>query len=830
MLISVAVPVPIDKTFDYYLESDEENLIGRRVLVPFGKNKLVGVIVNTSLEDKSGLKIAISLLDEKPVFNDKLIKFLTWISDYYLCSLGETFKAAAPPDFDSEIKSRVNLIISKEQAYAIIDKSKKSKKTQILELLINSSGDLSAQHIKRVVGGSNILANLKELAKLGYIDLYEETFKEIKGRTSKYIKMSDELFNSPDTIESLVALIEKKTPKRALAINLFRVCNPQNEFVKLNDFCEKFKVGKTVIDALIESEVFLFENLPDELDDKVENRLSDKNELNLELSAEQQKSVEFIADKIVNSDNKPTLLHGVTGSGKTLVYMRLIKQCLDLGKTALYMVPEISLTPQLIDRFKSSFPEGLSIIHSRMSPGEKAKEWKDILSGKNKIVIGARSALFAPLDNLGLIVVDEEHDGSYKQDSPAPRYNARDSAIVRANIEKAAIVLGSATPSIETMFNARRGKYDLCEISSRCDGAVLPTLKTIDMLDAKKSGQTYKNFSKELLEKIEDRLTRKEGIILFHNRRGFSSYLQCQDCGYIPQCEHCSVKLTYHKSKGLLKCHYCGYTEKAYKACTLCGSTQVEEMGCGTQMIEEDLIEYFSGKGIDCKIERMDLDTTSKKGSHRRILERFASGATDILVGTQMVAKGLDFERVSLVGIVNADLQLFIPDFRTNERAFQLISQVVGRAGRSGKISGEAIIQTSRPDHVSIKSAAEHSYNAFYEQEIKERLAAAYPPFSRFISIEISSQSIDEAEKHAWEIASSIQQSSALLMLGPTAPHIERIREYYRRIIIIKNIKKHDPSGQIMRLTLRRVLNNYFSKHASSKVRIKIDIDSFNSI
>lgn len=831
--VSVALPVPLNKLFDYNIEVDgDDYLIGCRVIVPFGaKNKFVGVILEVSPNPSDELKKVIRLMDGEPIFSEVMIKFLKWMATYYFAPIGDVFSNAIPSSTPTEVKHRVRLLINPAPDYLESIKKKSPKLYQVLRLIIESTNDLTAAYISNIVG-SNISSQLNKLVEKGIVGIYEEELKEAKVKQAKFIRINPDLFESKELLEEEIKRIEKKTPKRALLINMLRISNPTNEFIKQSKLAERFAASPAVIKGLIDAEFLVCEMMDDREDDDKDKefKLANRKEIDLNLTDEQTFVLDAINEKIDEKNLKPSLLYGVTGSGKTLIYMHLIKRMLDADKSVIIILPEISLTPQLIDRFELSFPGLISVIHSRISQNEREKSWADIRSGKTRIVIGARSAIFAPCNNLGLIIVDEEHDSSFKQDAPNPRYNGRDAALVRAKMENAHIILGSATPSIESMNNAIVGKFDLYQIKHRADGAMLPIIKTIDMISAKKAGQVYKNLSKQLLTEIEARLDKHEGVILFQNRRGFSSYLQCEDCGFIHECPNCSVKLTYHKFKSRLKCHYCGHTQPAYNACTNCGSVQLAVKGSGTQMIEEELLDYFAESGRNCNLERMDSDTTAKKGSHRKILERFATGETDILIGTQMVAKGLDFPRVTLVGIVNADQQLMMQDFRAGERTFQILTQVAGRAGRSAEKQGEVFIQTTKPEDMAIAAVRAASYNFYFENELRNRAEAIYPPYSRFIIIEISSLEQDLAIKHIEIFHKLIKSHQANIVFQPTAPGIERIREYYRRIIVIKNIKKYDPNGNILRAVIGQAYQEYQNNYATPKIRIKIDIDAYNSL
>lgn len=851
-IITLALPVPLDKTFDYLWESSEHiPVIGMRVLVPFGtKSKLYGVILDVkpkSLSDQSfEYKRAISLIDDEPYFTSEMIDFLKWLAEYYMTPLGEVFATAQPSIQPVEVKRKVKL-----KAGGKCKTGTKAEK--IISLLSESaSGELSVSTITRNIGSCSSVLN--KLAADGVIELLDEIPTPAMPKTAKFVRINPELLEVPGFLEEEIDRIERKSPKRSLFLNMFRMGNSRNEFLKVSFASEHFGVSVAVINGLIDSEILEMQVLEDTIE-KEEIKLATKREIDLPLTAEQQAVVE----KFEQWKSKPVLLHGVTGSGKTLVYMHLIQSVLEAGQTALLLVPEISLTPQLTDRFELSFPGIISVVHSRMSKPERVRSLADIQSGKARIVIGARSAIFSPLRNLGLIIVDEEHDKSYKQDSPAPRYNGRDVAIVRAKFEHARVLLGSATPSLESMYNARNEKYELLEIKNRPAKANKQTatlegyetafgltdsplntqnsaLRAVDMLSAQKSGQIYKTLSKELLDEISLRIARHEGTILLQNRRGFASYLQCDDCGNVPGCPYCDVKLTYHKAKNQLKCHYCGYTVQAEHACTECGSVKLSVKGSGTQMVEEELEEFFNQAHTEqhcVKIERLDSDTTASKGAHRRILERFAKGETDILVGTQMVAKGLDFERVTLVGVINADQSLMMNDFRAGERTFQLLTQVAGRAGRKSENKhspSSVLIQTTKTDDAIIRAVLAGDYEAVYQFQLAQRREANFPPFSRLVIIEFSSENQRLTVQHADTFRSLLVPASGIIIYPSTPPLIEKLREQYRRIIVIKDSKRADPSGAFVRGMIRHARNEYLKNFASRDVRISIDIDAYNNV
>jgi primosomal protein N' (replication factor Y) len=504
------------------------------------------------------------------------------------------------------------------------------------------------------------------------------------------------------------------------------------------------------------------------------------------------------------------------------VYIEAIYHALAKGRTAIILVPEIALTPQTVRRFRAHFADKVAVFHSRMSPGERYDSWRKTWEGKHKIVIGPRSAIFSPLKNIGLIIVDEEHEHSYKQSDLTPRYNGRDIAVVRGHFEKAVVVLGSATPAIESFFNAHIDKYKLITMPNRIDDVPMPDVEIVDMKrEPKIIGRVDPIiFSRRLREKIDEKISRSEQIILFLNRRGFATMFKCHDCGYLAKCKNCDISLTFHLRGHLLKCHYCGYTRRAPDVCPECAGRDVMLRGIGTQRVEEELGLIFPG----VKALRMDTDTTKGRMAHDRVLSRFGSGEYQILLGTQMVAKGLDFPNVTLVGVINADTELLLPDFRSAERTFQLLTQVAGRAGRKHK-HGEVIIQTFTPEHYSLQYAKKHDYNNFFKAELFDRKGLMYPPYSRVISILFKGPDEKRVETVAAQIAELIPQSTTYRMLGPTPAQLSKIQNNYRWHILLMSDKQNDAGGREMKNVLRNAMQNFKHKHRASKVQIIIDVD-----
>lgn len=833
----IAIPKPINELYTYYYES-EQDLIGCRVLVPFGnKNQLLAAVVieETTDSEKFNPKPISEIIAPTPAFNKNMLKFVKWISDYYLCPIGETFKIAIPAGISP--KTLIKFIPNREKAEQALQNTYQKNPTRwkLLSFLLSETKEFSLDYLEHFLEIPNIQYHINFLLERNLITILQ-THKRITEKFAKAVKLNNRLLEDNIFLKETLDLLDKKASKQSEFISFVLLQQRKNnEPVPLSDIAKVIANPNSVIKSL--EKKGLVEVVEVEIDRSKRNaneeKLATKNEAILNLTNEQKHCVSEIEQAISANKFSPFLLYGVTGSGKTLVYIHSIQKVLSEGKSALLLVPEISLTPQLIDRFDIVFPDMLAVFHSKLSDGERYDAWRSVLTGKTKIVIGARSALFAPLQNLGLIIVDEEHENSYKQENTMPYYQARDAALMRAKIENATIVLGSATPSIESFHNAKLGKYKLLEIKQRADNAKLPEIQLIDMISAKKNGQVIDNFSKTLIDKLKEKVTSKEGVILFQNKRGFASYLECSDCGYIPQCKHCSVSLTFHQATNELRCHYCGYTIRPSRICVVCGASKLNFIGSGTQKIEEKLNEILRMEELDCRIERLDLDSVRKKGSHRDILQRFAKGKTDILLGTQMVAKGLDFDRVTLVGVINADIQLLLPDFRAAERTFQLLSQVAGRAGRSGEKKGEVIIQTSQTSAYAITAMKNNDYEKFFEIELKHRLTAEFPPFVRYCVIEFSGKDLELTRKKADEFYLILRQAiqkldkSSIIIYQPQAPPIEKINDRYRLQISVKSIKSIDVQGKYLQAILKNVLIIYSKNFATSAISIKIDIDSY---
>jgi primosomal protein N' (replication factor Y) len=839
-LVDIALPVPIDHTFTYLVppELQSSAIPGKRLLAPFGNKHLTGVIVGLpTTTNVRGLKPITDILDTKPTFSPEMLLLTKWIGEYYFTPWGEVLRAATPQGLSQGSKQTVRLVT--QDIEALLQATKKSAPRQhaILQALADAV-PLNLAQVQRKSHTKSIHAVLNEMQQRGWISIIEEIEKpkakpkleHFVAITTNGLRIAADKTNTASLSDKQLFIIETLRKELSSEVNA----------VEINSFLQRHHgslsslktLAKKGLLNICEREVF---------------RRSEYEPIepppNITLNANQQYALNEITKATTAGLFKAFLLHGITGSGKTQVYIEAIRNVITLGKTAIVLVPEISLTPQTVRRFKAHFGDDVAVMHSQMSIGERYDAWRMAHQGKVKIVIGARSAIFAPLENIGLIVVDEEHDSSYKQFDAAPRYNARDVALVRASHIKAVVVLGSATPSAESYSNAIHEKYTLLELPQRVDTAQLPTIEIVDMAkerrrlyedlktEIKKSAKPFpkrlpdSSISQLLQSQIVKRLERKEGTILLQNRRGFSHVMECYDCGYVEKCDNCEVSLTFHTTKKHLRCHYCGFVKKPPTVCPKCGSIELRMHAFGTQQVQQELQELFP-KAV---ILRMDRDTTSVKGAHNKILKQFESGDADILLGTQMVAKGLDFPRVTLVGVISADTQMLLPDFRASEGTFQLLTQVAGRAGRS-TLAGEVVIQTLQPDHYCLKHVLTHNFSGFYQEELEYRRELDYPPFSRIVLLEFSGERENEVQHHAKKFTEFLalhNQQKKFIILGPADAAIPKIKNVYRKHVVVKDLKSQDPSGSYLRFALLKAKAQYEASPlvVHKKIKMVINVD-----
>lgn len=832
----VALPVGVDREFTYIVPSELEGsaIVGTRVVVPFGRKYVTGLIVDHPESSHiSGLKPIRDVLDAAPIVAPPLMRLARWIADYYFSPLGEVLKTANPGAFSKPSMRLVSLAHAVESEASVENSPRRSKQTLILNLL-RSQGPLSSSNIERLAGIKGINRVLNELQRSGQI-VSEEIIPLPKAaiRTREFV-----LFESVN-VEGIAHRIEStpigNTRIRELLAAVLRIREQVNADFPVSDILKRSGATNKTFRSLAQQGLFatVAREIRREADYGIEEQT-----LSIVLNDDQESVKRAVTNSMDAGRSQTFLLHGVTGSGKTQVYIECIKHARHSGRSAIVLVPEISLTPQIVRRFKSHFGNTVAVVHSRMSIPERREVWRLAQRGDCTIVIGPRSAIFAPVRNLGLIVVDEEHESSYKQFDASPRYHARDVAVMRGSIEAAAVVLGTATPSVESYMNSRTGKYTLLELRHRIDDVPMPDITIVDMTAERKRAyaelkeslpvearRKLKDFQQSAISallqaKIQERLERKEGIILLQNRRGFAPFVECPECGYNETCENCNVTLTYHLSKKHLRCHYCGLVRQPYILCPKCGGSQMKLQGIGTQRVEQDLVKLFP----NARTLRMDLDTTTRKGAHDRILRKFGDREADILLGTQMVAKGLDFPHVTLVGVISADTQMLLPDFRSAERTFQLLTQVAGRAGRSNLL-GEVIIQTRQPQHYTLAHVVDHNFTAFYDEEVAGRQELEYPPFSRLVLVEAKGRDEAKVRKIAERFASSLKAANGFYsVLGPAPAVIDKIKSQYRWHIIVKNAKSKDPGGHHLRRALQKAKASIESTRQQD-VRLIVDVD-----
>lgn len=810
-----------DKLFTYSIPSkyEKDAKIGRKVLVPFGRgNKLVeGMIINLINHtdvDFDRLKPIKTVLHDSIFLSENLIKLSLWIKDMYMAQYSEVIKTMMPSGTTNKVIELISLTCKEEDIY---HKVKSKNGIKILEYLFKY-GESDLQKIKEATGITNINPSINLLLKNSLIQIDKRISAEVNKKYEKFIYKK---FSGKDR-DNILGNIAPNATKQKEIIKYIQ----DKEVVSLKELMIDTNCSLSSVKSLEEKGYLKIEEI------EVRREAITK-EIHLykklDLTKDQQKCVDVIYNDYVENGFNKFLIHGVTGSGKTEIYLQLIEKILDMGKEAIVLVPEISLTPQTVERFAGRFKNKVAVLHSGLSYGERYDEWRKIKAGEVQIAVGARSAIFAPFDNLGLIIIDEEHETSYKS-SINPKYNAIEVGEKRCEIENATLILGSATPSIESYYKAKEGEYKLLELPNRVNNKSLPKIEVIDMKTELDNGNKSM-FSNELYNAIRDNLNNKKQTILFLNRRGFSTFVSCRKCGFVVKCKECDIALTYHGAQNILKCHYCGYTFKPPTVCPSCQSKYIKYFGIGTQKVEDEVKKLFP----QGRIVRMDMDTTSTKGSHERIFEKMKKGSIDILIGTQMISKGLDFPNVTLVGIIAADTTLNIPDFKASERTFQLLTQVGGRAGR-GEYEGRVILQTYEPDHYSILTAQYHDYISFYEKEISIRKAFDYPPFTNIVSIIVSGENEKDVFESSKQIANKIKEDIIKetndldlvnKIIGPMEAPIYRIKGRFRRQIIIK-IKESRLSLIIK--VLDRVNKESRTKNYFENIRISTDINPVSII
>ena len=781
-----------------------------RIAVSFGKSKMyTGLVLNihTNAPTLYEAKEIHQILDEIPLVNEKQLQHWQWIANYYMCSLGDVYRASLPSAFLLESET----IIYKNDAF--LDETILADDEFLIFEALHQQSQLTIHQVIAILGKKKVMPIVNALLKKEAIVIKEEIYEQYKPKLVKYVRLHKN-YTSDDSLGKLLAELSRAKKQREAVLGFFQLSTSKKP-IKAKDLEEKAAVSSTILKSLVDKEILEFYHIQI---DRVQYK-GDTNDLKV-LNEFQEKALAEIKETFKEKD--VTLLHGITSSGKTEVYTKLIQEVLDEGKQVLFLLPEIALTTQIIVRLQYYFGEQISVFHSKYSINERVEVWNNVLNNKPKarIILGARSSVFLPFSNLGLIVVDEEHETSYKQFEPSPRYNARDAAIVLAKIHKAKILLGSATPSLETYYNAQQNKYGFVELNRRHGNVQLPKIELINVKEKHRKKEMKGHFSDRLLTLIQEALDLKEQVILFQNRRGYSPVVECKTCGVSPECPNCDVTLTFHKFKHELRCHYCSYQRAMPNSCGACGSNTLDTKGFGTEQIELELKEIFPA----FKIGRMDLDTTRGKHGYQKIIGAFEAKEIDVLVGTQMLSKGLDFENVSLVGILNADTMLNFPDFRAHERGYDMMVQVSGRAGRSKK-QGNVAIQTYNPFHQILQQVSTTNYTEMYKEQLQERYQYKYPPYYRLIKITLKHRDYNKVDSGVNWLFKALYSSFGEHVLGPTAPAVARIRNQYIKNIIIKIPPKQGLVHTKSQIT--KIRNTFEAVADFRPIRFIIDVDAY---
>ncbi len=813
--IDVILPVPLDKEFTYSINENEAAFLkpGMRVAVQFGKSKVYAALVSKVHQNPPQVyeaKEIEHILDETPIVTKNQLELWSWISQYYMCTKGEVMRAALPSAFLLESET----IILKNDKTTVDESLLKDDEFLIFEALQHQSL-LRIQEIMNIVSKKNVLPVIKRLIEKKVINVQEEIYEQYKPKIVRYVKLHPD-YGKEEALRLLLDSMTRAPKQREALMHLFTLQAKTIKPIKVEELVKQSNTSSSVIRSLIDKEILQEYHLQT---DRVQFEGEGSSNIKA-LNEHQEKALHEINASF--SEKEVCLLHGVTSSGKTEIYVQLIEHVLKEEKQVLYLLPEIALTTQLISRLQEYFGEKLTVYHSKYSVNERVEAWNNVKNKKSKaqIVIGARSAIFLPFVDLGLIIVDEEHESTFKQYDPAPRYHARDTAIVLANMFAAKVLLGSATPALETYYNAKQEKYGLVQLTRRYGDVLMPEINLVDIKTKYKKKEMTGHFSDTLLESIQNALKEDEQVILFQNRRGYSPVVECNTCGHSPQCPNCDVSLTYHSYRNQLRCHYCGYHMAMLQQCMACGSSELSTKGFGTEQIENELQELFP----EHTIGRMDQDTTRGKHGYEKIINRFESGEIDILVGTQMLSKGLDFRNVSLVGIMNADNLLNFPDFRAHERSFQLMLQVSGRAGRTKK-RGKVLIQTYNPFHQILQQVSVNDYLGMYKDQIEERHQYKYPPFYRIIKITGKHKDYNKVNDAMNWLSRSLRNVFNENVLGPEFPPISRIRNQYHKNVLIKIPQKQ--SLNKTKEAIKKIHNSFKSVKEFTGVRIIINVDNY---
>ena len=782
-----------------------------RVVVPFGKTKLFTALVFEIHQNEPTSYIAKEIhqiLDEEPIITKDQLEHWKWISDYYMCSLGDVMRAAIP---NALLLESETLVIKNEK---FEDEKILNDDEYLIYEALEQQSVLKIQEISKILNKKNVLPVIEKLIEKGVLVLKEELFQQYKPKLIKYIRLNEK-YKQEKNLNELLKKFDRAKKQREVILSYFSKSASSQKPIAEKELRDSTKASSSVVKALIDKGIFEIYTIQ-------KDRVSfDNKTIRLkELSDVQNDALKEIKHSF--TQNEVTLFHGVTSSGKTEIYAHLIQEAIDNGKQVLYLLPEIALTTQIISRLQNFFGDKISVFHSKYSINERVEVWNNLLQIKDKtqIILGARSSVLLPFSNLGLIIVDEEHETSYKQFDPSPRYHARDAAIVLAKIHQCKVLLGSATPSVESFYNVKQNKYGYVKLDRRFGNVMLPEIELVDIKEKHRKKRMTGHFSDRLLKLIEEALAEKEQVILFQNRRGYSPIVECSTCGVAPQCPNCDVSLTYHKYRHELRCHYCGFHRVMPTVCPACNNPTLDTKGFGTEQIEIELQTLFP----DSKVGRMDLDTTRGKYGYHKIITAFQEQEIDILVGTQMLTKGLDFHNVTLVGVLNADNLLNFPDFRAHERSYQLMVQVSGRAGRAKK-RGKVAIQTFNPYHQILQQVTTNDYDNMYKDQINERHSFFYPPLVRLIKITLKHKDFNKVNNASEWLGKSLKNSFHENVLGPTSPGVSRIRNQHLKTILIKLPKTQ--SLVKSKKVVQKIKNSFQSIAEFRPVRFVVDIDNY---
>ena len=811
--INVILPIPLQKLFTYSVNEAELEFIqvGMRVAVPFGKSKIFTAIVFEKHNEEPKAykaKDIYQILDDRPVVTQLQLSHWQWISDYYMCSLGDVMRASIPRAFLLESET----LVLKNEAFdqeALLN----DEEFLIWEALEHQA-QLKVDEIGKILDRKGVLSVVKEMINKEAISVKEEIYEQYKPKMVKYIQLHN-TYNTDDELHKLLDELSKAPKQRELMLSFFNLRLGSKKPIQVKELIKKSNVSPAILNSLIKKGVF-------EQTSVREDRVSFETEGKAVHKLNEAQETSLTEIKTVFEKQDVCLLHGITSSGKTEIYTHLINETLEKGRQVLYLLPEIALTTHIISRLQKYFGDHISVFHSRYSVDERVEVWNNLLEKKEKaqIILGARSSVLLPFSNLGLIIVDEEHETSFKQFEPSPRYHARDTAVMLGHIHKAKVLLGSATPAIETYYNAQQNKYAYVKLDKRFGDVMLPEIELVDIKEKHRKKRMTGHFSDRLMDLMKEALADKEQIILFQNRRGYSPIVECSTCGVAPQCPNCDVSLTFHKFNNELRCHYCGHHRTLPRTCPACENPTLDTKGFGTEQIELELNELFP----EVKVARMDLDTTRGKYGYQKLLNSFENHEIDILVGTQMLTKGLDFKNVSLVGVLNADNLLNFPDFRAHERTYQLMVQVSGRAGRDKK-RGKVAIQSFNPYHQILQQVTTNDYESMYRDELNERHQFNYPPFIRLVKIVLKHKDFIKVDTASIWMGKSLENAFQENLLGPTSPSIGRIRNKYIKTLLIKLPK--DRSIKQSKDQIQKIKEAFLSIADFRPVQVVVDVDCF---